>query len=824
MSSTSRFLRNCDSHARDVTSLVPRKRRVPDYQLGDFRSKLSTTIVELTGRLNDKFKNIDHDVDQHIETIADLKHRIKKQQGEMSRHKKQTMGKDAAIHRLEEEQDRLMERLHNAEQELEVRSARVSKLEEKGKSYKRFLNSAVAEQQELYKVTKSKCEAAICELKAQETRRRALQEQERTQAEAAREKLNGMVKATVAEFRSKEQEYDNKIEALTQIVRQRDEDILRERATAQSLLKQNSSISKVHEALKDFGARMDDAVLKFDHFTSSAPTQDSYIGAETCARIDRIMDLLQDRFDRGTTPASLPNHIQEQIEKAVNSILNKLQPLSDSQHSTHEILSLLLSSLENFASDIWDVIEELQDTIEEYWSQRQDKTLQEQIDSLTTRIRDKETECNSCSQLLLASNETAREQRNLIDQLRNEIMDLEHAQAESFQQSEQLQLLRNDCEKWRQDAAMKANLVSDLEHKLQEAESAMLRNSSTREGEIEDLRKHLLRKVEKSRVARRQAVEATRQGAIIRMGKVKAEFDKRLAQALEERLALQSAVAAAKQKMQNIETETVRNSDKVSNLEAELQTVQDQSVRDRKESQQKEAKQDTILQQQVNHINDLQIQLDSSEAKFKNLADHVLAYDKAAQLVLRNLKQWTKGYGAIQKLASTSTKLENKKLAQIDPKFKPLIQLQMLQKAVIEHCETQAERRGHTKIDIGEALATTETKARRSSWPTLSTTGIKQVSNVLAGSLFGPLRRVTIRSPISNAPSPQPLSIRAEQERRRLTEAPRSIMKVATLSQIQLLDDGTPQEDLAQEQEEPFQKGNNVTQTGGRKQSKPSTL
>lgn len=475
----------------------------------------------------------------------------------------------------------------------------------------------------------------------------------------------------------------------------------------------------------------------------------------------------------------------------------------ESQHSTHDTLSLLCSGLENFAADAWDAIEERQDTIEDYLAQRQDETMQVRINCLEAEVHDKESECNNHSQLLLASTMAASENKELIDQLRNEIMDLEHAQAESFQQAEQLQSLRNDYTRLQQDAAMKASLTSDLENKLQEVESAVSTNTQRYKREIDDLRRTLQHNIEESEIAQRRAVETAQQEAISRMSQIKADLEERLTHALEERVALQSEITAAKEKMQQIKNDAMKNSDKVSSLEAELQIVQDQSIRDQKDARQRETEQDSARQQQLQHITDLQTKLNSSETKFKNLAKNALEYDAVAQLVLRNLKQETQGCAVIQKLVSTLDKTKNKELERIDPRFKPLIQMRILQNAIIKYCEAQAGATGNIKAEKGDNLTAAEPRAQSGSWPSLSAINArKQVSNVLMGSLIDPLRRVTVRSPISNVPSPQPLSIEAEQERRRLTDAPKSIMKAVILSQSRLSENALLQEDPIHGREE----------------------
>lgn len=145
-------------------------------------------------------------MDQHLQTISDLKKGMSKQHHDLSRYKECILGKDDKIQQLEEHCDQLLAKVNITREELDARSTKVSKLEEKCRSYKEFLNNAIAEQQELYKATKAKCEGTITMLHAEDTKRKALQETERKHAELTREKLNELVRSTVSEYKQKERE------------------------------------------------------------------------------------------------------------------------------------------------------------------------------------------------------------------------------------------------------------------------------------------------------------------------------------------------------------------------------------------------------------------------------------------------------------------------------------------------------------------------------------------------------------------------------------------------------------------------------------------
>lgn len=207
VSSSCRSSSRSGGRDEETPSMMQRSKWTPAELLQDqFHQKLVTTAADLAGCFNDKFADIGAEVDQHLQTIADLKKGMSKQRQDLSRYKQCITGKNNKIQNLEEHCDDLKAQVETTHQELDARSTKVSKLEEKCRSYKDFLNKAIAEQQELYKATKAKCEGTLAQMKAEERNREALREQERKQSEAVRERLKQLVQSTVTEYKQKERD------------------------------------------------------------------------------------------------------------------------------------------------------------------------------------------------------------------------------------------------------------------------------------------------------------------------------------------------------------------------------------------------------------------------------------------------------------------------------------------------------------------------------------------------------------------------------------------------------------------------------------------
>lgn len=191
----------------ETPCIRPSQASSPQNELKDkWRRKVSESMASCAGVLNQNFAHLEEEAKQHIKSIHYLERRIMTQQDKLSQFEADAVAKSNAIQDLEEERAHLMEQLEASKAELDGRSSRLAKVEDKCRTYKEYLNEAVAEQQKLYRATKEKCDGAINQMKQEEEKRKALQKRELVQAEASREHLRQIVKSTVDEFAHKEHE------------------------------------------------------------------------------------------------------------------------------------------------------------------------------------------------------------------------------------------------------------------------------------------------------------------------------------------------------------------------------------------------------------------------------------------------------------------------------------------------------------------------------------------------------------------------------------------------------------------------------------------
>lgn len=208
--------RQQDSNYRDETPSV----RIRDPQIPEsYRSspledsqqpfgapEIDEVAEKVAQALNSNFGDMRDRWMQKDQEISYLKHKSRKQEQRLSNFERQSEGKSGRIQELEEEGIRLQERLESANQQLEDRCTKLSELQKKCRTYKEHLNSATEEQQDLYKAAKAKCESAIKQMREEERKRKVMDEQQRRDLQATRERLTQVVKSTVAEYSSKERE------------------------------------------------------------------------------------------------------------------------------------------------------------------------------------------------------------------------------------------------------------------------------------------------------------------------------------------------------------------------------------------------------------------------------------------------------------------------------------------------------------------------------------------------------------------------------------------------------------------------------------------
>lgn len=444
-------------------------------------------------------------------------------------------------------------------------------------------------------------------------------------------------------------------------------------------------------------------------------------------------------------------------------------------------------------NDLWDDLDERQTVIEDVCLRHEEVYLREEhehqqrLQLLNEEIWELENDLAQQNRLVFRSQQELQQRQASIDKLHSDIENMRQDKEKHTADSEQLLRLRKEFEVLKNESTTKASMVAELQSELQHAAVQLATEKQNHNDDKENFQKLMEQQVAEARASHIQAVTVAQQDIMLKMNEAKADVNERLTQALDQCSALQHQLDEAKQKMSLIEAEGSRASEKASNLEKELHASRAEVAKSIEEASLEHAKQQTAKEQQMKLIQELQTKLSTAEVSFAKLRRTTQSYDETAQSILSGMKEWTATYANIR---STFRDLQQRKdqdgiLKGIDSKFKPLVELQLLQMAVSRHCQAQKET---AHLLSGQPAAEVP-----------STLPVMEPLNMAAGRVLDRMRRVTVMSPASNASSPQPPSVQIEQERRRMVEPVRSILKLVTHNQRDSIGDARPEEDALED-------------------------
>lgn len=446
-------------------------------------------------------------------------------------------------------------------------------------------------------------------------------------------------------------------------------------------------------------------------------------------------------------------------------------------------------------NDIWDDLDERQTAIEDDYILyeeaylRQEHEHEQRVRLLHEEVRVLENDLAKQNQLVLRSQQELQQRQASIDKLHSDIENLAQDKEKHLDDSEQLERLRNEFEDLKNESTTKASMVAELQTELQHAVVQLATEKQKHNEDNDNFQRLMEQQVTKAGAAHIQAVKVAQQDIMLKMNEAKANINEQLTQALDQRSALQHQLDEAKQKMSLIEAESSRATEKATNLEKELHASQAEVAKGIVEASLKNAKQQAAKEQQMKLIQELQTKLSTVEGSFAKLRRTTQSYDEAVQSILSGMKEWTASNANIRSMFRDlqQKKDQNEVLKGIDRKFKPLVELQLLQTAVSQYCQAQ-KGTAHLLSEDPDSDKTVT-----------SALPVTESLNMAAGRVLDRMRRVTVLSPASNASSPQAPSVQIEQKRRRLVEPTRSILKLVTQNQPDSVGDVLLEEDAHEE-------------------------
>lgn len=434
-------------------------------------------------------------------------------------------------------------------------------------------------------------------------------------------------------------------------------------------------------------------------------------------------------------------------------------------------------AVEDYMEDFWMKLEDREDVLTELLEQTQADNTQ-----LQAHLQIREDERNGLLDRLEQTGFTIRQSETDLADLKNEIADLEQVQAYGLEQTARADSLHEECEKLKVDIAAKATVARDLETRLQQSQSALSQETEKHNRHTEALHKLMEQREDAAQATQRAAVEVARQEVTRDMDIAREKISTLLKQAEAETLTLKDELNAARHQLSTAEEMNRRDSTTVDELRSELETAYAKATRLNEEAEETKTETRQAFEHNSARVEDLQSKVAFKEKVISQLSEDAQAYDRQAQEVLDSLQAWTQGHQGVKGFASELQKAQSGSLDGIDPKLKPLLEIDLLHKAIFQ--SFQAQRNSEQNEEQGVAQESAAAKDIWADLPPSSPPEQNPPKGIAARVLDQLRRRVTVKSPSQVTPSPTPLSVLAEQEHRRSANPPKSIMKPSTQSKF----------------------------------------
>lgn len=483
------------------------------------------------------------------------------------------------------------------------------------------------------------------------------------------------------------------------------------------------------------------------------------------------------RYKRPTCKLSPSKSLSNANRSCTDQTYSLLDPVLKSNTEIQSNLDKLADAVEDYMEDFWMKLEDREDVLVELQEQIQEENRQLQAD-----VQLRQEECNILSFRLEEAGAAVRQGERELESLRNDIAELEQAQADDMEQAERANSLHKECEKLKMDVTAKTEVSRNLESRLQHCQEALESEKEQHKTHTQTLQKLIDQHDENARMAREAAVELARQEVTHDMAIAKEKLNMLLKQTEAERLSLKQELDTTRQQVSVAQEKNNRADTTMNELRSELEIAQANANRLGKEVHEKDLEAQKAIDHSSKEVTELEAKIAQKESELARLSEQAQAYDKKVQNALDGLKEWAKGHEAVKSFFSELRKAQGGDLDGIDPKLKAILEIDMLHQAIFRYCQGQ------------EALTSNGDRETADEPIASDDAGV----DLLPGSLPEPTppvslakrvldqigRRVTIRSPSHSVPSPKPPSVSAEQEHRRSANPPRSIMKASSQSNI----------------------------------------
>ena len=490
-------------------------------------------------------------------------------------------------------------------------------------------------------------------------------------------------------------------------------------------------------------------------------------------------------------------------------ILAQLESVASAQSETTEKAHQLAQQLDGHMRDVWKCLAESKASLRQ---ELEGKTLENLL--LSTTVEDKEVEIQDLFSALKEASEHALQGENQIQELEAKILQLENSPRDDTDVLRQLQALREGKNNLKEELASKSSLTSKLQASLQQKDQEIAAEIQNHKEDALEFIRLLGERENAAQKARDQAVDLAVREVSASMEQTKQDFQRRANEAESDRDKLAKELDDAKRMISELREKDCCEAEAIRTLRSDLANAESRASTIVEDEKKRLAENAETNKHNESTISQLKQDLLQAEQNLAKLTEDSQVYEREAQDLINDLKQWTKVEHGIGKSESQlqSNDDPGEHVVKI-PRFQKLRELQMMHKTIIHHYGTQKDDSKKTQTSVMSQSRIQKLVDQAGVTPDVQTstehTNREEpmpLSGLLNAGIINPdlldrNRRVILQSPGVDLILPTPPSIAQEKERRREGGRPKGIMR--TSDGVPIIEDDSERRRLLQMSEIP---------------------
>ncbi|KAI1380526.1 hypothetical protein F4677DRAFT_463223 [Hypoxylon crocopeplum] len=733
------------SHSRASNISKPRAPPKSHHQRGSpSRAQNSLNIRRLAESWNSNSMYNKKLLDSWEHKIAMMEDHIAAQSSDIEQYQEDIQSRDQVIDGLSKEVENLRAQSQKVQDEIAASSTTRDKLKEKLRICKDRLNDAIHEQQRLFLLSKENYQNVTTAMIAESQEQKTLVEEASTTTERVRAKLEQEVATVVKDTKIRVEELSKTIGNLENRLREREKDLEHEREHADDLTKQLTETHELNEqSLQSLAAQNQELLEKMKQSYKQAENTEICIQKQD-EKIDTILKALEETRLKTLDPVALMENIEDAHNNAIATIVAEVQGSAESSgNSLNEGQAILNENI----GDIRVVCEGLYERMASAddvsrWQQsahESSMTVQNQVH----QIQGLQDELH---QLHIQTTEQSEQQR----ELKRQLSGLEVAASNEQAANEKINNLEVQVRNFQMMLTEKDTVATSSNEELkmvQEELKAQARTLQDKEKQIENERQKHKLDLESIIQQREQAILHAVTKVTEELSEQRRDTQERLRQANEAGAQLQQELAKARQASE-VQIQA--------NIDEDLHQIRGE------------------MAVAINSITKLTADLAQSEPERDALQG--------------NLLEWSRDRIEIDQMQQILGRLARSQpnTIQMNNQLKELLEIQKKLSGTLEYHEAQ--------LASTEASLITDQSLQDGETATTSGDGYAFVENQrdeVARSteeLRNSMRRVVVKSPVTEDGHVSPMSVDQEKSVRRRSVPRRGIMKVATPSTYREID------------------------------------